>query len=205
MAFTRCVAAELPGYRAAHFLSGLSGEYTTPQRQFRRISLGRAATRQDLRPLAHCPGPTSGYSQPGDRYDPKPVVWWPWSPRPGERRLSFRLASCGMTAFRIVGRRQWVGSSRSVPAGPSRPSAAPRATLDSRHPSVQRRAASACSQSLTLSPGALGSAAFARFRAIWRKPLPLLGFSVNPVFSWTASFPWLSVPRELAHKVSLCF
>lgn len=114
MAFTRCVAAELPGYRAAHFLSGLSGEYTTPQRQFRRISLGRAATRQDLRPLAHCPGPTSGYSQPGDRYDPKPVVWWPWSPRPGERRLSFRLASCGMTAFRIVGRRQWVGTRRAT-------------------------------------------------------------------------------------------
>ena len=92
-----------------------------------------------------------------------------------------------------------------LPRGTFQASIALCETLDSRHPSVQRRAASACSQSLTLSPGALGSAAFARFRAIWRKPLPLLGFSVNPVFSWTASFPWLSVPRELAHKVSLCF
>ena len=37
------------------------------------------------------------------------------------------------------------------------------------------------------------------------KPAPLLGFSVNPASAGTASFAWLSMPRELAHKVSLCF
>lgn len=72
-------------------------------------------------------------------------------------------------------------------------------------PFCPKPGASSCSQSLTLPPGAPGSAACQGFLAVRLKPAPLLGSSVDPVFSWTASFPWLSVHRKLAHKVSLCF
>jgi len=50
----------------------------------------------------------------------------------------------------------WVGSSRSVPAGPSRPSAAPRATLDSRRRSVQSRAQAAAHKASLCPPARLG-------------------------------------------------
>ncbi len=62
-----------------------------------------------------------------------------------------------------------------------------------------------CSQSLTLPPGALGSAACQGFLAVRLKPAPLLGFMGITASAGTASFAWLSVHRELAHKVSLCF
>ena len=72
-------------------------------------------------------------------------------------------------------------------------------------PYCPKPGASSCSQSLTLSPGEPGSAACPGFLAVLLKPAPLLGFMGITASAGTASFAWLSVHRELAHKVSLCF
>lgn len=110
-----------------------------------------------------------------------------------------------------------VGSSRSVPAGPSRPSAAPRATLDSRRRFVQWRTARACSQSLTIgcersrkllinphfSPGAHRSEGGEDVWATRLKPAPMLGLRRESGFGSEGRIRRMSVHLKLAQKVSL--